>query len=391
MTIYEHPGELMARHDTPILFAVPDITDADVEAVAQVMRSGWITTGDQCRLLEEELATYLDVPHVVSMSSCTAAIETAVAYLGLPAGARVGVPTWTFVSTALAPAHHGLHPVLIDVEPDTLNLKAAALADALDEGLDLVIAVHFAGVPVSQEIHKLCAAAGVPLIEDAAHALGAIDPRGRIAGQGTAGACFSFYATKNLTSGEGGALATTDDDLADFARSFRLHGMSRDAWARYHPGAPSSYDLEVPGIKGNLPDMLAALARSQFQRYELSQSHRRALVTRYRTNLAGSGVTFVPGEPDAGSADHLVVVVLPEGTDRDPVVASLNDRGVSTSVHFRPLHDFTWFKQHALVGPGGTPVADRLQPRVLSLPLHTGLHSTDVDRVCEALLDTLAP
>jgi len=373
----------------PILFAAPDITETDVDAVANVMRSGWITTGEQCRLLEEELADYLQIPHVIAMSSCTAAIETAVAYLGLPHGARIGVPTWTFVSTALAPTHHGLHPVLLDVEPDTLNLSPASLAAALDEGLDAVIAVHFAGVPVSQQIHELCSDAGVPLIEDAAHALGALDPRGRIAGKGTAGACFSFYATKNLTSGEGGALATDDDDLAAFARSFRLHGLSRDAWARYHPGAAAAYDLEVPGIKGNLADMLAALARSQFQRYDESQQHRRSIVTQYRTSLAPTGVEFVPGHPDAGSADHLMVVLLPESVDRDAVVASMNADGVSTSVHFRPLNDFTWFKENASVGPAGTPVADRLRPRALSLPLHTGLSTDDVDRVCSSLVSAL--
>ena len=175
----------------PIGFAAPDITEADIAEVARVLRSGWITTAHECQDLEHELEAYLSVSDVVTLSSCTAALETAVAYLRLPAGSRIGVPTWTFVSTALSAVHSGLQPVLLDVDPDTLNLSIDALERALDEGLDAVTGVHFGGVPLPREIHELCESAGVPLIEDCAHALGARDHRGLIAGQGTAGACFS--------------------------------------------------------------------------------------------------------------------------------------------------------------------------------------------------------
>jgi dTDP-4-amino-4,6-dideoxygalactose transaminase len=367
-------------------FAVPEIDEADIEAVAAVLRSGWITTGQECVLLEQELAAYLEVEHVVTMSSCTAAIETAVAGLSLPPGSRVGVPTWTFVSTALSAIHQGLDVVLLDIDANDCNLGPDALASALGQGLDAVIGVHFGGVPLRQEIHELCADAGVPLIEDAAHALGASDHRGMVAGQGTAGACFSFYATKNLTSAEGGALATDDRELADFARSFRLHGLSKDAWARYHPDAPSGYDLVVPGIKGNLPDVLAALARSQFRRFPAMQQRRRALLDRYRRNLAAiDGLQFVPGEPSGGSADHLAVVLLPQGLDRATVAKHLATAEIGTSVHFQPLHTFGWFEQHAQVGAGGAPVADALRERAFSLPLHPALSDADVDRVCEEL------
>ena len=198
-----------------VLFAAPGITEGDVEAVVSALRSGWITTGTECEKLEAELAAYLDVPHVVSGSSCTAALEIALAFLDLPPGARVGVPTWTFASSALAAVHNGARPVLLDVDPETLNLSQSALERAIDERrLDAVVGVHFAGVPLPQQVHELCHATGIPLVEDAAHALGATDHRGSVAGQGTAGACYSFYATKNLTSAEGGALATDDTALA---------------------------------------------------------------------------------------------------------------------------------------------------------------------------------
>lgn len=374
-----------------IKFAAPDISEQDIAAVAAVLRTAWITTGNECRELENELAAYLAVEHVVAMSSCTAALETAVAYLQLPPGSRVAVPTWTFVSTALCAVHQGLQPVLLDIEPDTLNLSPDALAEALDAGVDAVIGVHFGGSPLSKEIHRLCADANVPFVEDAAHALGATDHRGRVAGQGTAGACFSFYATKNLTSVEGGALATDDPALAEFAHSFRLHGLSRDAWARYHPDARTSgYDMVMPGIKGNLPDVLAVLARSQFARFSSMQARRRTIVCRYRDNLRDvPGLGFIPSNGIEGSADHLFVITLPARSDRDAVVGFLRDRSIGTSVHFQPLHHFAWFDRNATPGPRGLPVADAMANRVLSLPLHTSLTDGDVDRVSSALIDAL--
>ena len=367
-------------------FHEPDVTDSDVAAVAAVLRHGWLTTGQQCERLEAELAEYLGVPHVVTMSSCTAALETASAALRLRRGARVGVPTWTFVASALAPARHGARPVLLDVSPDDLNLSPDALDRALGQGLDAVVAVHFGGVPVSPAVHELCAARGVPIIEDAAHALGARDHRGMVAGQDSVAACFSFYATKNLTAGEGGALATADGALDAFARSHRLHGLSRDAWSRYLPGGTAEYDVVAAGIKANLPDVLAALARSQLRRFGESQSRRRAAVVRYRHALAElTDVRPVPTELVEGGADHLMAVLLPADVDRTEVMRTMAEHGIGTSIHFRPLHHFDWFCRHAEVGPGGTPVADRLWPRALSLPLHPRLEASQVDRVCEAL------
>lgn len=375
---------------TEIRFSAPDIGELEVEAATRALLSSWITTGEECRSLERELEDYLGVEHVVAVSSCTAALEIAVAALGLPCGARVGIPTWTFVSTAIAAYHRGLLPVLLDVEPSTFNLSPASLKDALDTdpGLDAVIGVHFAGSPLGEEIHNLCAAAGVPLIEDAAHALGASDHRGKVAGQGTAGCCYSFYATKNLTSAEGGALATDDAELARFAQSFRLHGLSRDAWARYTPGAKTGgYDLLGDGLKANLPDVLAAVARAQLTRFDGLQARRSELSSQYRGLLEGiDGIRVVPTTRSDGSADHLMMVLLPESVEREVVQKQLGAEGIGTSVHFRPLHTFDWFEQHDLTpGPGGVPVADAHAARALSLPFHTLLTAEDVDRVCGAL------
>jgi dTDP-4-amino-4,6-dideoxygalactose transaminase len=374
-----------------IPFGRPDIDERDIEAVGRVLRSGWLSTGSECEALESDLAERLGAPHVVSLASCTAALEISLRSLRLRPGARVGVPTWTFVATASAVFSVGAIPVLLDVEEDTLDLSPRSLAAALDEGLEALIVVHFAGVPVDPEIYRLAAGAGCRVIEDAAHALGATDARGPISGVGTVSACFSFYATKNITSGEGGALATHDEELARFARSQRLHGLSADAWRRYGPGADPGYDLEEAGLKANLSDILAALARSQLGRFEAIQQRRRALVDRYRSGLASvSGCRIIPASPHPGSADHLMVVLLPVGVDRAGVMATLTAQGIGSSIHFRPLHRFAWYRDHAIVGAGGTPVADALAPRALSLPLHTGLSDADVDGVVAALSGALA-
>lgn len=373
-----------------VSFSSPEITETDIDAVTDVLRRGWITTGKEALALEQELADYLEVPEVVALSSCTAALEIATAHLDLPTGTRVGVPTWTFASTAFAAVRQGLEVVLLDIDPDTLNLSVDATERAIESGIGCLIPVHFGGVPVERMVLDLCEDAGVAVVEDAAHALGAADHRGSVAGRGTIGAAFSFYATKNLTSGEGGALATENPDLARFARSFRLHGMDRDAWARYRPGSSASYDVTTPGIKANLPDLLAALARSQLARFDRSQRHRRTLVDRYRQNLGQvEGLRFAPTEPRSTSADHLVVVVLPEDSRRSDVVAELQGHGIGTSVHFTPLHRFTWFRHNAVADPGGTPSADALWERVLSLPLHLNLAVYEIDHVCEALVGAL--
>jgi dTDP-4-amino-4,6-dideoxygalactose transaminase len=369
-----------------IPFSKPDIRERDTEAVLDVLLSGWLTTGRECSTLERELESYIGVSHVVAMSSCTAALETAVAYLGLSKGARIAVPTWTFVSTALSAVRDGAIPVLVDVDSDTLNMAPDALAAAIRAGVDAVMLVHFGGVPVDKEIHDLCASVGLPVIEDAAHALGASDHRGRVGGRGSVSACFSFYATKNLTCGEGGALATDNDDVAAFARSYRLHGLSTDTWSRERADDSPGYDLLRPGIKANLPDLLAALARSQLGRFDEMQARRRTIVNRYRSRLGqDDGITIVPPELAPGGADHLMVVVLPEEVDRRAVAKSMAADGIGTSVHFRPLHRFEWFACNAVVGPAGTRTADRLARRVLSLPLHPGMTDDEVDRVCQSL------
>jgi dTDP-4-amino-4,6-dideoxygalactose transaminase len=368
-----------------IHLARPEITEADIQSVERVLRSGWLTTGKECELFERELESYLHIDHVVACSSATTAEEIALAYLELPRDARVAVPTWTFASTALAVERAGARPVLIDVDADDLNMSAESLGRALEGQIDAVIGVHFGGLPFSNGIRALCADADVPLIEDAAHAFGAWDERGMIAGRGSAGACFSFYATKNLTTGEGGAIATDSESLAEFARMYRLHGMVPN-----DPTGIHRYDVIAPGIKANLSDMQAALGRSQLTRFEASQARRRELVQLYRDGLSKTSVRFVAGPTNHGSADHIMTIDLLDRDRCHRVFRHLSASGVGASVHFRPLHRLTWFGKNGYEkSPSGLRTANEMDGRVLSLPLHVGLTDRDVEQVVERVAEAL--
>lgn len=372
----------------PIPFAPPDITDDDIQAVSTVLRSGWLTTGAEALGLEQDLAEMTHAPYVVAMSSCTTALQACFASLRLPAGSRIGVPDWTFVSTANSARAVGLRPVLLDVDPDTLNVTADAVAAEAD--LDALCIVHYAGVPVDGDVLAAADDRGLPVVEDAAHALGAVDARGPVSGVGTVGACFSFYATKNLTSAEGGAIATHDEELAAFAQAYRLHGLSRDAWRRYEPGASATYDVVVDGIKANLPDVLAAIARSQLRRFPSMQAHRAVLAQRYRKRLASiAGVRPVPSTHHEGSANHLMPICLDSHLDRRTVIDRLTAAGVATSIHFQPLHRFSRLAEQCDVGRSGLDTAEELADRVLSLPLSSTHTAEQVDRVCDALIEAV--
>lgn len=379
------------RSEQPTIgFAPPSIDETDIEAVVRVLRSGWLSTGIECEQFEAELSAVIGAPHVVAVSSCTAALEIALDAQRFRPGARIGVPTWTFAASASTVVRAGAVPVLLDVDEDTLNVSVGALEAELTHGLDGVVLVHFGGLPVGRQVLDATSAAGIPVVEDAAHAFGARDHRGPVSGLGTVGACFSFYASKNLTTGEGGALATHDADLAGFARRHRLHGLSNDAWKRYRVGADPAYDLLEPGLKANMSDLLAALGRSQLARFGQFQARRRVLVRLYRELLGPlTELRVIPTELDERSADHLFVVLLPPGVDRGKVIAGLSQKGIGSSVHFRPLHTFSWYAANVPVGVAGVTVADRLADRALSLPLHAGLTDDDVDRVVTALAQEL--
>jgi dTDP-4-amino-4,6-dideoxygalactose transaminase len=378
-----------------IPFAAAEITPDAREAVARVLASGWVTTGPEVVAFEREFADWVGAPHAVAVSSCTAAIELALRGLGLPPGSKVLTSVMTFCGAVHAITHAGHRPVFADVDPQSLMPGPAetAAAAARAGGVDAMLVLHFAGAPAP--VAELAAAAGLPLdrvVEDAAHAVG-----GRVGDQevGTisAATCFSFYATKNLPIGEGGMLTTADGELADWAKVARLHGMSRDAWKRYLPGANWRYRVELDGLKANMTDVQAAVGRAHLRHLGGWQERRGELAERYDKQLAEvPGITgpWRPRPEQGRHAWHLYVIRVGPGhrLGRDALIAELAQRGIDCSVHFIPLHHQPWFQERwgeALAG--GFPAADAVFPEILSLPLYPGLADGDVDRVCEAIAE----
>lgn len=383
------------RTAAAVPFARTEIAPDAQDAALAVLRSGWVTTGPQTVAFEQELADYLTAVRVVAVSSCTAALELSLRAMRLPAGGPVLTPSLTFCGAVQAIVHAGLRPVLVDVDQDTLVPDAASAAAAARRAgrPAAMIVQHMAGYPAP--VRELAAAAGLQtdqVVEDAAHGLGAAFAEGAPVGGAGRAVCLSFYATKNLPIGEGGAVVTDDPELADAVARARLHGMSQDAWARYLPGGSARYTVEEAGLKANLTDLQAAIGRAQLAHLPAWQARRAALADRYLSQLSPLPGLAMPAVPAAGRhAWHLFQIrVRPAfGLRRDAVAAALAEQGIGTSVHFVPVHHLPYFRR--LLGGSecaAVPVTDQVFPELLSLPMHPGLTNQDVDRVC-AVLTTL--
>ncbi|MDA3959834.1 MAG: DegT/DnrJ/EryC1/StrS aminotransferase family protein [Planctomycetota bacterium] len=381
--------------DDFIAFAPPDIGDQEVAAVVDALRSGWVTRGPRCAQFEEAAQALVQAPAALAVNSGTAAMHLALEAAGIGPGDEVIVPAMTFCSTALVVEHVRATPVLVDVEVDTLNIDPTAVERAITPKTRAIMPVHFAGHPVDLDaIHALAQAHGLLVLEDAAHAIGAAW-RGAPIGSGPNPVAFSFYATKNLCTGEGGLL-TGSDELVARARLLSLHGMDRDAWRRYERGGRWRYDVAASGWKYNMTDIQAALGLVQLERFEQMQAARRTVVSWYRERLAGAAtgdLLSLPSErPDVIHAWHLFVIQLNLAAlkiDRDAVIEQMSAAGIGTSVHFIPLHQHSHFRDTHGWQASDVPVCEVAADRVLSLPLHPRLQENQVDRVCDALLDIL--
>lgn len=373
-------------------FSQPVIAPEAGAAVERVLRSGWVTTGPECAAFEEEFAAWLGVPHAVTVSSCTAAIELALRGMRLWPGSRVLVPDITFCGAVEAVVHAGLVPVLVDADEATgqVSERTCATASRAVGGVQAMLALHYAGFPA--RVEELAAAAGVPLanvVEDAAHALGTRVGDRWVGGLSRA-TCFSFYATKNLPIGEGGMLTTEDEELAAWARTARMHGMTRDAWRRYLPGGSWRYSVEEAGLKANLSDVHAAIGRVQLRHLDEWQQRRHEIADRYAARLAGTPGLELPHAPEQGThAWHLYVVRVQPGfgVSRDHLSEALADQAIGTSVHFIPLHHMPHFRKVSVLPPSGLAGADATFDQVLSLPMHPGLSDDEVDRAAAAVLE----
>lgn len=378
-----------ARRQTFLDFSPPLIGEEEIQEVVDTLRSDWITTGPKTRRFENEFSRYVGSPGALALNSCTAGLHTALATYGIGAGDEVITTPMTFAASVNVVEHVGARPVLVDVERDTLNIDPSAVERAISPRTKAIIAVHYAGHPAELDpLRELARSRGLRLIEDAAHAIPARYRGTMIGGSGNAVA-FSFYATKNLTTGEGGML-TGDAEFLDRARVVSLHGMSRDGWRRYTKGGSWRYEILLPGFKYNMTDIQAAIGQCQLRKLASFQQRRREIVRGYLDAFRDLDAFEVPVErAHVEHAWHLFVLRLRPNTlriARDQFIDELTAREIGTSVHFIPVHLHPYYRDRYCLTPGDFPIALDAFERMLSLPLNVRMSDEDVADVIDAVL-----
>ncbi len=373
-----------------IPFHRPSIEQEEFEAVRAVLASGWLTTGRVAVNFERQFAEYIGCKYALAVNSATAALQLALDAIGIKEGDEVLVPSYTFTATAEVATYFGARPVLCDSLPGAFNVDPSDVEKRITERTRAIIPVHIAGEACDLDaIHNIAARYELKVIEDAAHALPA-SYRGRRIGTISDLTAFSFYATKTITTGEGGMLVTDCDDYARRISMMRLHGISGNAWKRYSKEGSWYYEVEDAGYKLNLCDLLAALGTAQLAKCDKFAEQRRAIATRYREAFSAFDELENPprGEDPAGHAWHLFILRIRPGLldlNRNQFVEELKKRGIGTSVHFIPLHLHPFYQRTYGYRQGQLPNAEAAYSRCLSLPLFPGMTAAEQTRVIDAV------
>jgi dTDP-4-amino-4,6-dideoxygalactose transaminase len=393
------PGTLASRGGTPVRATFlpltrPSIGAREKQLVLEVLESGWITTGPRTQELGRRVAALAGARNGVAVNSATGALHLALAALGVGPGDEVVTAAYTFASCVNVVEHVGARPVLADVEPDTLCLDPRALERTISSRTRAVIPVDYGGHPCDLDaILEIARARGISVVEDAAHALGA-SVSGRPVGSLSDVTAFSFYATKNLTTGEGGAAVCNDDALAARMSLLSLHGMDHDAWKRYSDTGSWYYEVTAPGFKYNLSDVLAAIGLGQLERFEEMQRLRREHAARYDSLLDDILEVRRPStRRGVVHAWHLYPIALELDRltcDRTRFIEELRAENIGTSVHFIPIHLHSHFRDTLGVGTGDFPVAEDAYRRAVTLPLFPDMTAGDVEDVVAAVRKVVA-
>ncbi|HCU16995.1 UDP-4-amino-4-deoxy-L-arabinose--oxoglutarate aminotransferase [Hafnia paralvei ATCC 29927] len=371
-------------------FSVPSMGEDEIAAVAEVLRSGWITTGPKCQQLESAFSQYVGAKHAIAVSSATGGMHVTLMALGIGAGDEVITPSQTWVSTLNVITLLGAEPVIIDVDRDTLMVQPAEIEAAITPKTKAIIPVHYAGAPADlTALREIAARHNIPLIEDAAHAVGTRFGEHMVGAQGTA--IFSFHAIKNMTCAEGGMVVTDDDELADKVRCFKFHGLAVDAFDRQALGRKPQAEVVAPGYKYNLADINAAIALVQLEKLPAMNARRQQLVARYLQALQGSPLLplKVPAYPHQ-HAWHLFMVRVDEslcGIDRNTMMEKLKEHGIGTGLHFRAAHTQKYYREK--YPDLSLPNTEWNSASLMTLPLFPDMQDSDVDRVVKALSDIL--
>lgn len=366
----------------------PSIDASDVAAIVDSLNNGWLTTGPKVKQFEDEFARLCGVKHAIALNSCTAALHLGLIALGVGPGDEVVMPSFTFVAGAQCARHLGATPVFADIDESTLCIDVATIQRVVTSRTKVIIPMPYGGRPARiRSVVEFARSRNIAVLEDAAHAVGTLD-NGNWAGVVSDGAAYSFYATKNITSAEGGMFVTNNDGLAEEVRILSLHGMDKDAWKRYTRGGSWRYDVVATGYKDNMPDVCAALGIAQLRRLAALQQRREEIAARYL-----EAVAKIPGlqaaspmlqPPDRHSWCIFAVLANQQEANisRDELIVELNRANIGTSVHFIPTHLFSAYDNvhHATLA-----ATEEVARRILSLPLYPSMSDEDVEDVITAL------
>ena len=386
------------KRETFLPFSLPSIGQEEIDEVSDTLRSGWLSTGPKVNRFEGEFADYVGAKHAIAVNSCTAGLKIALVALGISSGDEVVLPTFTFCSAANVVVHLGAKPILVDVGKD-FNLNVELLAELVETRLrsgnriKAIIPVDHSGQPCDlQGVADIARRHGLEVVEDAAHAVGA-EFSGQKIGSFSRVTAFSFYAIKNMTTGEGGMITTADDELAARMRLLSMHGMSKDAWKRYEDTGSWYYEIEAAGFKQNMTDIQASLGIHQLRKLDGFIQKRTKFAQIYSEVFAEVPELEVPSlHADRKHAWHLYVMRLRTERlriNRAQFIEELSARNIGTSVHFIPVHLHPFYKREFAYRKGDFPVAEHLFERIISLPLYPRMTEQDVMYVADSVLDVV--
>lgn len=377
-------------------FALPDIGEEEIAEVVDSLRSGWLTTGPKTQRFEREFSDFIGSGvQALAVNSATAGLHLALEAFGIGPGDEVITTPYTFTATAGVVRHLGADPVFVDIDPKTFNLDPSKIERAITARTKAIIPVHFAGLACDmQPIIAIARRHGLKILEDAAHALPATYHNRLVGTLDTDATVFSFYATKTITTGEGGMIVTRDEAIAERCRTMRLHGISRDAFDRYTSTKPSwHYEVIAPGFKYNLTDIASSIGLQQLKKAWSFQERRQEMAERYDAEFGGLPVALPP-QPENGDLHswHLYAIRLEDSAaiSREEFIQQMSARGIGCSVHFIPLHLHPYWQKAYDLQPHDFPAAWRAYERAVSLPLYTKMTDDDQTRVIEAVKDVLA-
>lgn len=386
----EHVAEISMK----VPYHVPSIGEEEIAEVVDTLKSGWLTTGPKVRRFEREFAAFTGAQHAIAVSSCTGALHLAQEAIGVGRGDEVIIPAYTFTATAAMAIQLGARPVLADSSAQSPHVDAGSIEPLVTDRTKAIIVVHFAGQACDMDpIMELARRHHIAVVEDAAHAIPATY-RGRMVGTLGDVAGFSFYATKTITTGEGGMVTTDREDLAERIHRMRLFGLNADAWNRSSDRGSWYYEVEDHGFKYNMSDIAAAIGVHQLRQADALQKRRREIALAYSEGFQGLDTCWTPTEsPNDLHAWHLYVLSLnleALGKGRDDVMRELAARGIGTSVHFMPLNLHPAYQRSFGYGPGMCPSAERHFDGAISLPIYPDMSAESVDHVINATRETLA-